>query len=158
MEIKGKQENMLAGVVGALVGAAIGGGSILLLGQLGYVAALSGLILAVCTLKGYELLGGRLSGKGIAVCVVLMLVTPYFADRLDWAISLKNELARYDYYMTLGEVYSAIPGFLAEDLIDATAYYMNLAMIYAFLLLGGFSTVHRTLKARKAEEEAQDLI
>lgn len=43
-------------------------------------------------------------------------------------------------------------------MIDATAYYTNLAMIYAFLLLGGFSTVHRTLKARKAEEEAQDLI
>ena len=55
-ESAGKPENVLAGVVGALLGCLLGVGCIVLLGQLGYVAALSGIVLAVCTLKGYELL------------------------------------------------------------------------------------------------------
>ena len=49
-------ENMVLGILGAIVGALIGGASIIGLSQLGYIASISGLILAFCTLKGYELL------------------------------------------------------------------------------------------------------
>ena len=62
-----KKENVITGIVGALIGAAIGGASIVLLTQLGFIASISGLILAVCTLKGYELLGGKLSTKKICL-------------------------------------------------------------------------------------------
>jgi len=50
-----KPENVIAGIVGALIGAAIGGAAIILLSQLGVVASFSGIILAICTMKGYEL-------------------------------------------------------------------------------------------------------
>ena len=50
-------ENVPMGLLGALVGAALGGASIILLSQLGYIASISGVILAFCTLKGYQLLG-----------------------------------------------------------------------------------------------------
>lgn len=53
---KNKKENLVGGVVGALVGSLLGVASIILLSQMGYVAALSGVIMAVCALKGYELL------------------------------------------------------------------------------------------------------
>ncbi len=46
-----KKENWLAGIVGAFIGSLIGVGVIILLGQLGYVAALSGIAMAVCALK-----------------------------------------------------------------------------------------------------------
>lgn len=72
-----KPENAVAGTVGALLGSIFGVGCIVLLGQLGYVAALSGIVMAVCALKGYELLGGKLSTKGIVIGCVLMLVMTY---------------------------------------------------------------------------------
>lgn len=65
MDAVKKRENIVAGAVGAFLGAMLGGACIVMLGQLGYVAALSGMVMAVCALKGYELLGGRLSVKGV---------------------------------------------------------------------------------------------
>lgn len=142
-EVK-KRENVVTGSVGALIGAILGAGSILLLSQMGYIASISGLILAVCTLKGYELLGGNLSGKGIAISVVLMLVTPYLADRIDWAIILVQEWA--DYGVTFGEAFAVVPLLLEDGSIEMGEYMKNLLMIYGFVLLGAFSTLKNTIK------------
>lgn len=51
-EKKQKKENIVAGIVGALIGSLLGVLCIVILGQLGYVAALSGLVMVICTLKG----------------------------------------------------------------------------------------------------------
>ena len=59
-----KRENVPAGIVGAFLGSLIGVACAVLIGQLGYVASVSGLVMAVCALKGYELLGGSLTKKG----------------------------------------------------------------------------------------------
>lgn len=139
-----KRENVVTGAVGALLGAVLGGGSIILLSQLGYIASISGLILAVCTLKGYELLGGRLSKKGIVISIVLMLVTPYLADRLDWAIVIMQEWAEYG--VTFAEAFAVVPELLADGSIVMSEYVKNLLMIYGFALLGAFSTLKNTLK------------
>lgn len=143
-EKTGKKENFVTGLVGAFLGALLGGGCIILLSQLGYVASLSGLILAVCTLKGYELLGGKLSTKGIIVAIILVLVTPYLADRIDWAILVMQEWA--DYGVTFGEAFAVIPELVAEGAIEQGAYIKNLLMIYGFAALGAFSTLKNAFK------------
>ena len=79
---------MIGGIVGALVGSLLGVACIVILSQLGYVAALSGVVMAVCTLKGYEIGSGKLSKRGIVISVILMLVMTYVGDRLDWAITV----------------------------------------------------------------------
>lgn len=139
-----KRENVVTGIVGALIGAVIGALCIILLSQLGYIASVSGLVLAVCTLKGYELLGGKLSGKGIVMCMLLMLITPYIADRIDWAIVIIGEWA--DYGVTFGEAFAAVPELLADGSIEMGTYIKTLLMIYGFALLGAFSTLRNTLK------------
>ncbi len=139
-----KKENAVTGFVGALLGALLGGGSIILFDQLGYIASISGLILAVCTLKGYELLGGRLSKKGMIISIVLMLATPYLADRICWAIFLMREWEAYG--ITFAESFAVIPELLADGSIVMADYLKNLLMIYAFALLGAFSTIRTTLK------------
>ena len=48
-----KRENVPAGIVGAFLGSLIGVACAVLIGQLGYVASISGLVMAVCALKGY---------------------------------------------------------------------------------------------------------
>ncbi|MBQ6886216.1 MAG: zinc ribbon domain-containing protein [Lachnospiraceae bacterium] len=136
---KPKSENMITGIVGALIGATIGGAVILLLSQLGFVASISGLILAVCTLKGYELLGRRLSIKGFVICLVLIAVTPYIADRLDWAIVIQKSFS--DMNISLGDAFSIVPDLIAEGYIEKSNYIGNLLMIYVFAALGAFSTL-----------------
>lgn len=142
-----KKSNVAAGTVGALIGALIGGASIVLVSRLGFVAAICGLILAVCTLKGYELMGGSLNVTGVIICVALMLITPYIADRLDWALLLMEDYqASYGESLSLGLAFSLIPDLIAEGAIEMGDYVKNLAMIYIFTVLGGASSVVNALK------------
>ncbi len=71
---KARPENVVAGVVGAFLGSLLGVVCTVVIGQLGYVASISGLIMAVGALKGYELLAGRLSKKGALISSVLIVV------------------------------------------------------------------------------------
>ena len=137
-------ENMALGIVGALIGAVLGGASIVLLSQLGYIASLSGWLLALCTLKGYELLGKGISKKGVVICAVLMLVTPFVADYLDWALVLYQSAAEYG--VSYLDCLLILPEFFADGTIDMFEYFKNLGMIYLFVLLGGFHTVKTALK------------
>ena len=141
-----KQENMLTGIVGALLGAAIGAGAIILLGQLGFVASISGFILAVCTLKGYELLGGKLTTKGTIISLILLLITPYIADRLDWAILITKEFSSEG--VTFGQAFAAVPGLIEEGAIVKGDYIKNLLLLYGFTLLGAFSTFKGVFKKK----------
>lgn len=137
-------ENVVLGTVGALLGAVLGGASIVLLSQLGYIASISGVILAFCTLKGYELLGKQMSKKGLVISILLMVLTPFIADWIDWALAVMDAWA--DYGVTFGEALRAIPLLMEDGSIDMTEYFKNLGMIYLFVVLGGFYTVKKAIK------------
>lgn len=143
-----KPENLAAGLVGALLGSLLGMAALVLIGQLGYVAAISGLIMAVCALRGYEKLGGRLSGKGIAVSIVLVVLMTYLGNQMDWAVSVYRELKDY-YDLTVFDTFRLIPDLIAEDVLDGGQYYGGLAMQYLFVLLGAVPTIRSALRNRK---------
>ena len=115
-----------------------------LLSRLGFSAAISGFLIAFCTLKGYELLGKRLSGKGIALCILLMIVTPFLADWIDWAIYLMRDYPEYE--LTIVDACIAMAGLMAEGYVDMAEYLKNLGMIYLFVVLGAFGTLKNVLK------------
>jgi hypothetical protein len=141
-----KPENVLAGTVGALLGSLLGVGALVLLGQLGYVAAVSGIIMAVCALKGYELLGGKLSKKGIVISCVIILAMVYLGNWCDWAVSI----SRY-YSADFLDAFQAIPELVSEEAIDPANYYGNLAMHYLFALLGAVPTILGAIKRRQVQ-------
>ena len=126
------RENFLLGIIGAIGGAALGGLSIVLLGRLGFISALSGMLIAFLTIGGYKLLGKGMSTKGIIVCIALMLITPYIADRVDWAILVSQEIYRYDF----AEAYAAIPDLIDQGIIESGTYIGNLLKVYLFTGLG----------------------
>lgn len=142
-----KKENLIGGIVGALIGSLLGVACIVILGQLGYVAALSGLVMAVCTMKGYELLGGKLSAKGIVIGIILMAIMTYVGNKLDWALLIVREL-EFD----IASAYRAVPLFLQEGLLDTAAYWGNLALVYIFVLLGAVPTVRNIIKNQKDDD------
>ena len=137
-------ENVAGGLVGAVLGSLAGVLCIVLLSRLGLVAAVSGLVMAVGTLKGYEKLGGRLSTKGVVLCMALMLVMTYVGDRADWAVVAVQELG-LDFFTA----FRAVPLLLELGAIEHGPYWANLIMLYAFMLLGAIPTVIAAVRSRK---------
>ena len=136
---KRRQENVVAGIVGALLGTLLGVVCTVVIGQLGYVASISGLIMAVGALKGYELLGGTLSKKGAVISSVLILVMTYLAHRLSVAMAVISAL---DAPMSDIFVYfQAIPALVEAEILERRAYWGDLAMLYLFTLLGAVPTI-----------------
>lgn len=137
-----KPQNVVLGTVGALVGSLIGAALIVALGQINMVAGIAGLVLAICTIKGYELLGGKLTVPGLVVCVAIMLIVPYFAYQVDWALFISREKD-----IPFAEAFENISKY--NDLGLLENYGTNLGMLYAFTILGGFAQVWNTFKELK---------
>ena len=142
MEIQEKRENAVMGILGALIGGLIGGASIVLFGQLDMISALSGVVLAFCTLKGYELLGKDLSLFGIIVSIVIMLAVPYLADRVNWALVIVEELG-----FGFGDAFLYVHEAVEEFGLEAN-YWKDLLLIYGFAALGAFTIVKQPLKKK----------
>ena len=144
-----KKENIIGGIVGAFLGSLLGALSVLVLSQLGYVAALSGVIMAVCVLKGYEMLGGKLTKKAVVISCVIMILMTYFADRVDWAIILFREGGGSEAGYNVFECYRLVPAAIYSEIIDMGSYIANLLLLYVFVALGAVPTVRGRMKEKK---------
>ena len=141
-----KPENVFGGIIGALVGAVLGAACIILFSMGDMVASISGFVLAFCTLKGYELLGHRLSGTGLVICIALMLVTPYIADRISWTILILQEFPEEN--LQFFDIFRRIPELIGDVIIEES-YWKSLLMLYGFTALGGVGTVVSKFKKKK---------
>lgn len=111
-------ENRLAGTVGALLFSLAGGIVYFLLYQVGYIAAISGLIGVICAFKGYEVFAKKLSKFGCVISVVMALLVIILA----WYCCLAKD------------VYSAYQSWFADGEIDFTLTFAeSLRNAYRFL-------------------------
>lgn len=147
-----KKENIVTGIVGAFLGAVIGAVCIIMFSQLGRVAVVSGIIMAACTLKGYELLGGKLTKKGIVIGIIMMLAMTYIGDRMDWAILIAREWET-DFFTG----FRYVPVLLEEGYIEGNVYWYNLILLYVFTVGGAVPTVYSSLKSRKEERQFEQI-
>lgn len=146
---KHKKENVVGGIVGALLGSLIGVLCIVLLGQLGYVAAISGVMMAVCTIKGYELLGGKISTKGIIISCIIMILMTYIGDRVDWAVVICREYETSRFFAA----FNAVPYFISEGAIEIGGYIGNLLLLYVFVIIGALPTIIASFKNNKVADK-----
>ena len=143
-EPKPVRENVALGIVGALIGAMLGGASILLFSKLGYVASLSGVLIAFATLGGYKLLAKGMGKAGLVICIVLMLIVPFLANALDLVLTLHEELSMYG--MTMGDTASFLVELIGSDQEVLMAYLKDLGMLYLFVVIGAVGIVKNALK------------
>ena len=147
--VAAKKENYAAGIVGALIGALAGVACIVLLGQIGYVAALSGLVMAICVLKLYEKFAGKITTPGFIICIIVMLGMTFVGKKLDWAIAIYREIGK-EFGINILECYRVIPAMIAEEVIDGVAFVMDMIYCYLFVIVGFVPTVVSSIKSRKA--------
>ena len=141
-------ENVAAGVVGALGGALVGAIVVVIFGRLGFVTALSGLIAAICSLKGYELLAKKMSIKGAVIACLAMLLMIYLGRAI--------EVAQY-FDVGFFKAFRAIPMLIEEDVIELGDYLKGLFMVYLFALLGAVPTVIKSIKGQQNKYNVQRL-
>lgn len=140
LEPEPKWEKTAAGALGALRGALAGVVCIVLIGRLNFVAPVSGLVMAVCALKGYEKLSGALTGKGAVISCVIIVIMTYFAHHLNLSVELAQQTG-----MSFFNAFTRIPKLLRLDLIDGAVFWGNLALLYLFALLGAVPVIRRRL-------------
>lgn len=143
-----KRENVFTGFIGAFLGSLVGTLAIVLFGQLGYVVTVSGIIMGVCVIKGYELLGNKLSKTGIIICIIIVILMTYIANRIDWSISIAKELE-------WGFIESFVDCNYVLDYFEVKgSYYADLAMKYLFTLFGAVPMIITSLKTRQIVNES----
>lgn len=141
--LKAKKGNLLTGLVGALLGSLLGVVAIVVVGQMGYVAAISGLIMGVCTIKGFEMLGGKINVLSAILCCVIVAVMTYVGFQCDWALFLMKELrGSPDFF----EAMQSIGVLLDNGRIESSGYYVGLGQLYIFVALGAVPTLWSAVK------------
>lgn len=148
------EENVLAGIVGAFLFALAGGLIWFLLYLIGFMASISGLVGAVCAIKGYSLFSKKESIKGIVISVVIALLVMVLAWYLCLSLDVYNayqgwyEAGEVEFTLTFGESVQCAYLFLEEPEI-ALSYFGNLAMGLVFCIIGGGSYVYNKIKSVK---------
>lgn len=136
-----QNENVLAGSVGAFIGSVLGAVVALIIAQLGYVSFISGIVMGVCTIKGYELLGRKLSKKGVIISVFFMIVMTLLAHQFDYAFLLAREVGS-DVFASFSALTSYI---LTGGEIDSS-YWINLGLLLLFTGIGAAYMVYDAMK------------
>ncbi|MCH5321478.1 MAG: hypothetical protein J1E36_06915 [Eubacterium sp.] len=143
-EILSKKSKFLPGLVGALLGSLIGCVVYFFAFRLGFLAAITGLITAVCALKGYELLGGALDKKGVFTSVIVIILSVFFANKIAWSYEAYSELK--DYGADFFNCFRSLNLILQESELTGS-YYIDLAVAYLMTILGAFGNIKKAFKS-----------
>ena len=135
------KERVVLGTLGAFGGALIGTICIVILGQFGYIASICGVVMGFCAMGGYQLLGKKMSKKGIIITIVIMLVMVYVGNWFSYALAVAD-VAEVDVLTA----FLVTPELVSEGFIDAGAYYKDLVMLYAFMAIGAVPTIKKYFK------------
>ena len=156
-KIKEVRENIAGGIAGALLGAVIGAAVITITEQMGmgYASVISGLVLAVCTLKGYELLGEKLSRKGIFFSVILMIAASLAAKAASRGFSLYREA---DGAVGILDCIRRAPYVILENPELRLPFLKELGFLYLFMILGAVPVIFIALRKNRAPLRTGKLI
>ena len=143
-EQENPRDNVITGTVGAFLGSLIGVACIVIFSKLGYVSAASGVVMAVCSIKGYALLGGKLTKRGAVISGLFILVMTYIATKLCFAFAVL-EVASETESVSFFLIYQSIGMFL-EDSELRRIFLGELALQYFFTLVGSIPTLISSLR------------
>ena len=140
-----QKENVLLGAVGALLGALIGGAVALFIARLGYVAMVAGIVLGICTIKGYEILGRKVSRKGIVISSIWMVITVFLVNQIDLAMEVVSKLG-----VEFAFAFRAVNELIFNGDFPKN-YFYNLAMLAVFTLVGAGASISSVWSSHKTK-------
>lgn len=143
------EENMTMGIIGAFIGAFIGSIVLILLYQIGFIAAVSGIAISSLALIGYEKLAKGISKKGIIACIIVVVIVVFLAQNLAIAMAVSNELAKHNIQFSTFEVLKSLPNLFKTGNVSFGSYMFDLILEYVFCFVGAFSIYKNKLNILK---------
>ncbi len=151
-----EQENVLAGVVGAFLFSLVGGILWFVLYQIGYLAAISGLVGVICAIKGYTFFAKTKNESvrciviSVIVAIIVLAISWYFCVAYDIYSAYREWFAagEVDFYYTFFESVQVVPYFLAEP--DILLPYLG--ELGTGLLLAGIGVVYYLAQREKKQK------
>lgn len=140
------------GVIGALLGALLGGVLWTAVGALGYISGWIGVLIVLFAGTGYKIFAKEESGFGTAVSIIFSLLVIFPATYLAGVWTFYLELNEYvSEYIPLGRAFAGYSEYLTKtDSWGAMIY--NMVMGYVFMLVAGFYSAAGVSKRKKKEE------
>lgn len=144
-EMADDEPKPLMGFLGALIGSVLSCVITVLLQEIGLISAYGGILIPFLIFIGSKLLNKNRTKIGVGVCVMFLLVTPYFADRATWALWLMDKIKDLSFM----DAFLGMTIMLDAEYIDLTAYFAGLMKIYIFTAAGAVAYFAAAAKAKK---------
>ncbi|MBR0483632.1 MAG: hypothetical protein IJJ69_02505 [Oscillospiraceae bacterium] len=139
------QSSLGKGIAGAVIGSLPGVFLWIILGYLGFTAAIVGFVIAFGILFGYTKFGGNMDTSAIIICTVVMLIAVYAGEHISWAMVVHSALKEYDTEITLGNCTSHL--FSILDLAELKGEFIgSLVKGYLFAFLGAFGLIKKAAR------------
>lgn len=151
-----RKENVLLGMIGAIFGVLIGSVLWIVIGQVGFIAGIAGFAIVFCGMKGYEILGGRVSKKGIVICIILSCLVVLGAEFISIAIVIYRELNKM-YDITFAEAISWLPEFIQEPEVVG-GIVKDLAVGYALAIWASYANIKNVWRAAGETSAQHDVV
>ena len=136
-----KSNNIIGGIVGGFIGALLGSVVWIGIAQMNYIAAIAGLAISICCIKGYQMFGGKLNLSGIVITSIITIIMVYLANHISLAIDIYSEY-KIDYDINFFDALRAVPDFLREPLVRKS-FIENLLIGYLFTAAASFSYIKK---------------
>ena len=104
-------ENIILGYVGAIIGAVIGISLWIFCGYFGIIPGMVGFIFAFLTIKGYMLLSGSISRKGLIGCIVICILMIVLAE---FGVVMLNIYIDGNIH-NLSEIIKNVPNYISSE-------------------------------------------
>ncbi len=143
--VRSNKSNFIGGLVGALLGALIGSIVWILIHRLGYIAGIGGLVMVICAMKGYSMMGGHLDRKGVICAIAISAVMVFLANKISWSWAAYNELKQYN--VSFFDVFRNLEAMLKEIEGGMGAYIKDLAIGYLLTAVASFLYIRSALRA-----------
>ena len=154
-----KQENVVAGVVGAFLFSLVGGILWFLLDRIGFVAGISGIVGVIAANRGYSFFAKGSSKKGIILSTVIAALVLVLAWYLCFSLDLMEayqawyEAGEVDYVPNYFECISHAYLYLSDSEL-AFSYVSNLLIGLALCAVATFPTFKQLMAQEKLAKEA----
>ncbi len=151
-----RKENIFLGLIGAVLGALLGTVLWVVIGMVGFIAGIAGYAIVFCAMKGYEILGRKISRKGIIICILLSCLMIVGAEYVSLGLTIYKELGDM-YFLSMGDSFALIPAFLEESEV-AAGVMKDLIFGYVLAVWASFSSVKVRWKQVEQEQKPHTVV
>lgn len=128
-------ENVVMGIIGALLFGFAGGLLHFVIYQIGFIAYICGLAIFVLPFIGYTKFGKAASVKGLIISIVISIVTVFLSEYTSLAFVIYNEFKKI-IDITFMDAFVSVPRFLAEFSELKFGFIKDLVILYIFGVIG----------------------